>query len=294
MRVVIPWLFYSLIAAMLAAATPLQAQQAPASFRWIDFHSAKDQDVAVWVKRSLEPEKWTAIREIGVEYDAALVVTTLRATPQSPPDADTFTVWYASLTSHVVAPLLKGANLRLLDWMPLADGRPPELGALYDDCNECAASTFFTAFYYDRPHHMWTTRWMRGGQGALAWTDNSPAGVALTQVYAVLNEPNDREVIGTWSHFDYGKLKPAEDVVYRYDLDPYSKLERTQLLSGKEAKAMKQRLCGAQNATLDSGLARGQDSALCQQMAPHRSERRPVTTPPANNHGRSVPPGARR
>jgi hypothetical protein len=127
----------------------------------------------------------------------------------------------------------------------LADGRPPELGALYDDCNECAASTFFTAFYYDRPHHMWTTRWMRGGQGALAWTDNSPAGVALTQVYAVLNEPNGREVIGTWSHFDYGKLKPAEDVVYRYDLDPYSKLERTQLLSGKEAEAMKQRLCGA-------------------------------------------------
>jgi hypothetical protein len=127
MRVVIPWLFYSLIAAMLAAATPLQAQQAPASFRWIDFHSAKDQDVAVWVKRSLEPEKWTAIREIGVEYDAALVVTTLRATPQSPPDADTFTVWYASLTSHVVAPLLKGANLRLLDWMPL--GRWPAAGA---------------------------------------------------------------------------------------------------------------------------------------------------------------------
>jgi hypothetical protein len=228
------------------------------------------------------------------------VVTTLRATPQSPPDADTFTVWYASLTSHVVAPLLKGANLRLLDWMPLADGRPPELGALYDDCNECAASTFFTAFYYDRPHHMWTTRWMRGGQGALAWTDNSPAGVALTQVYAVLNEPNGREVLGAWSHFDYGRSRLAEDVVYRYDLDPYSKLERTQLLSGKEAEAMKQQLCGAQNAALDSalarnsGLARGQDSALCQQMPRPRFERRPVTTPPANNQGRSVPPGARR
>jgi hypothetical protein len=280
---------------MLAAAPSLQAQQAPDSFRWIDFHSAQaqNQDVAVWVTRSLAAEKWTAIREIGVEYDAALVVTTLRPTPQSPPDADTFTVWYASLTSHVVAPLLKGSNLRLLDWMPLADGRPLELGALYDDCNECAASTFFTAFYYDRPHHIWTTRWMRGGQGALAWTANPPAGVALTQVYAVLNELNGRQVLGTWSHFDYGKLKPAEDVVYRYDLDPYSKLERTQLLRGKEAVAMKQQLCGEPNAALDSGLARGQDSALCQQTVPPRSERRPVTTPPANNHGRSVPPGAR-
>jgi hypothetical protein len=296
MRVVTSWLFYGLIAAMLAAATPLQAQQAPDSFRWIDFHSAQaqDQDVVVWVKRSLAAEKWTAIREIGVKYDAALVVTTLRPTPQSPPNSDTFTVWYASLTSHVVAPLLKGSNLRLLDWMPLADGRPQELGALYDDCNECAASTFFTAFYYDRPHHMWNTRWMRGGQGALAWTANPPAGVALTQVYAVLNELNGRQVLGTWSHFDYGRSRPAEDIVYRYDLDPYSRLERTQLLSGKEAGAMKQRLCGAQNAALDLGLARGQDSALCRQMVPHRSERRPVTTPPANNQGRSMPPGARR
>jgi hypothetical protein len=298
MRVVIYWLFYSLMAAILAAALPLQAQQPPDAFRWIDFHSAQaqDQDVAVWVKRSLAAEKWTAIREIGVEYDAALVVTTLRPTPQSPPNADSFTVWYASLTSHVVAPLLKGSNLRLLDWMPLADGRPPELGALYDDCNECAASKFFTAFYYDQPHHMWNTRWMSGGQGALVWSANPPEGVALTQVYAVLNELNGRQVLGTWSHFDDGRSRTAGDVVYRYDLDPYSNLERTQLLSGKEAEAMKQQLCGAQNAAPDEelGLDRGQDSALCQQMPRPRFERRPITTPPAHNQGRSVPPGARR
>ena len=295
MRAVSSWLLYGLIAAMLAVAAPLSAQQ-PDPFRWIDFHStqAQDQGVLAWVKRSLEPKEWTAIREIGVEYDAALVVTTLRPTPQSPPGADSFTVWYVSLTSHVVATLLKGANLRLLDWMSLADGRPPELGALYDDCHECAAATFFTAFYYDRPHHMWNTRWMRGGQGALVWSANPPAGVALTQVYAVLNELNGRQVLGTWNHFDYGKLKPAENVIYRYDLDPYSNLERTQLLSGKEAEAMRRQLCGVPNTALDSGLARGQDSALCQHMPKPRSERRPVTTPPANNEGRSVPPGARR
>src|SRR5664279_2885133 len=91
MRLVSYLSLYALIAAALALATPISAQQAPENFRWVDFHSAKEADTIAWVKRSLEPEKWTAIREIGVEYDAALVVTTLRPTEQSPTSADTFT-----------------------------------------------------------------------------------------------------------------------------------------------------------------------------------------------------------
>jgi hypothetical protein len=291
MRVISSWLLCGLITETVLVAASLSAQQAPENFRWVDFHSAKEADTIAWVTRSLAPEKWTSIREIGIEYDAALVVTTLRATPQSPANADAFTVWSVSLTSHVVAPLLKGANLCWLDWMLLADGAPRELGALYDDCNECEPATFITAFYYDRPYHMWTARWMRGSQTAPAWTANPPAGVALTQVYAVLNEPNGRELVGTWSHFDYGKQKPPEDFVYRYDLDPFSRLERTKSLSGKDADAMKQRLCRAPDAV--PGLARGQDSPLCRQFVKPRVERKPVTTPPANNHGQSVPPGNR-
>ena len=73
---------------MLAAAPSLQAQQAPDSFRWIDFHNQKDQDTVVWVTRSLAVQDWTAIREIAVEYDAALVVTTNRANPQAAANAD--------------------------------------------------------------------------------------------------------------------------------------------------------------------------------------------------------------
>jgi hypothetical protein len=284
--------FYGLIAAVLTVVAPLSAQQAPDNFRWVDFHSAKEADTIAWVRRSLEPEKWTAIREIGVEYDAALVVTTLRSTPQSEPADDTFTVWSLSLTSHLVAPLLKGVNLRLLDWMLLSDGLPRELGALYDDCRECLGTTFITAFYYDFPHHMWSARWMRGAQSVPVWTANPPAGVALTQLYAVLVEPNGRQLIGTWSHFDYGTEKDPVDSVFRYDLDPFSGLERTQLLTGKEADTMKQRLCTA----LSEGpeLARGQDSPLCQQTVKPHPERRPVTTPPGNNHGQSQPPKAHR
>jgi len=282
---------YGLIAAALIFATPFSAQQAPDNFRWVDFHSAKEADTIAWVRRSLEPEKWTAIREIGVEYDAALVVTTLRPSPQSTTAADSFTVWHVSLTSHIVAPLLKGVNLRLLDWMLLYEGHPRELAALYDDCGDCAATTFFTAFHYDQHQHMWTARWMRGAQAAPVWTANATPGVALTQIYALLAEPNGRQLMATWSHFDHGPDQDAIDSVFRYDLDPFSGLERTQLLTGKEAESIKQRLCAAQADV--NGLARGQDSTLCRLAPKPRVERKPVTTPPGNNHGQSQPPRAR-
>jgi|SRR5579863_371664 len=288
MRVFLPGLSFFLIAAAMAPVSPAQA---PENFRWIDFHSESDQDVVVWVNRALVTEKWSAIREIGVQYDAALVITAVRATPQSAPAADTFTVWSVNLTNHALTPLLKGVNLRLLDWMMFASGRPRELAALYDNCVDCEASTFFTAFHYDVEQHAWAARWMRGDHAAPIWSANAAAQVALTQVYSILAEPDGREFLVSWRHFDYGKLKPIDDFVYQYDVDPLTATDRTQLLKGSQAAAMEQRLCRPQDAV--SGLARGQDSLLCQPAAKPRSERRPVTTPPANNHGKSVPPGSK-
>ena len=276
-----------LVASALMTSVPLRAQQD--SFRWMDFHSTKDQDVVVWVTRALEAEKWSSIREVGVIYDAALVVTTLRTNPQASPSADTVNLWSVSLTTHAVTALLKGVNLRWLDWMQFSEAGQQELCVLYDDCSECAATTYFTALYYDRSQHIWNARWIRGGQAVPLWSAGTPDGVAVTRVYALLAGPSGRQMVGTWNHFDYGKEKPAEDFVYRYDLDSFSGLERTQLLSGKEADAMKQKLCSVQMGT--GSLARGQDSALCQLTVHPRAERRPVTSPPANNQGRSVPPG---
>jgi hypothetical protein len=268
----------ALTAIVLAPAVSAQAQSSPENFHWVDFHSPKDQDVIVWVTRSLDPEKWTAIREIGVEYDAGLVVTSLRKTPQSPPSLDTFSVWSVSLTNHSVNSLLKGANLRLLDWMLFAVGRPRDLAALYDDCNECDSSTFFTAFYYDITQHSWAARWMRGSQAIPLSSVSVPQSVTLEQAYAVLADPNGHEVIGTWNHFDYGKEKPAEDYIYQYDVDPLSGLERTERLDGKEADAMKRRICIGADAV--TGLARGQDSPLCHDStktpAGHHPTRRPA------------------
>ena len=286
--VVFRFLILAFIASALASSGSLYAQQD--SFRWMDFHNAKDQDVVVWVTRALEAEKWSSIREIGVLYDAALVVTTLRTNPQASPSADAFNLWSVSLTTHALTPLLKGVNLRWLDWMQFSETGPPELGALYEDCAECAATTYFTAVYYDRSQHIWNARWVRGGQAVPILSAAPPEGVTLTRVYAILSGPNGRQLVGTWNHFDYGKDKPAEDFVYRYDLDSFSGVERTQLLTGKEAEGMKTRLCSFQGT---GSVARGQDSALCQQTVHARPDRRPTTTPPSNNQGRSVPPGTR-
>ncbi|MGA2651093.1 MAG: hypothetical protein ABSF28_11245 [Terracidiphilus sp.] len=291
MRGVSPWPVAIFIAFVLVLAAPLRAQQGPDEFRWVDFHLQSDQDTIVWVTRSLQREKWTAIREIGVEFDAALVVTTLRATPQSAANDDTFTVWNASLTTHAIAPLVKGVNLRWLDWMRFQEGLRPEPTMLYDNCSECAADTFFTAFHYDFPQHMWTARWLRGGQGVPVWSGNPPDGVTWYQAYAVLADLHDQQYVATWAHFDYGKQKPPEDYLFRYDLDPLTRLERTDTLVGKDADAMKQKICRASNTT--PGMARGQDSPLCQVTEKAKPERRPVTTPPANNRGQSVPPAAR-
>lgn len=271
-------------------APPPEAQQ-PGAFRWVDFHSEKDQPIVLWVERALTTEKWTAIREIGVLYDAALVVTTQRAAPDALPAGDTFQLWSVNLTNHMRTPLLKGVNLRWVDWMNLRDGTPHEIAILYDDCKDCAATTYFTTFHYDLEQHILAPRWLRGGQTVPVWSSAAPQGVDLTQLYALLAQPDGQEFLATWSHYDYGKVKPAEDYLYRYDVSPFNGVERTQLVTNKDAEELKQRLCSAQAAA--SSVARGQASELCQPIAHARPERRPVTTPPPNAQGRMASQGAR-
>lgn len=267
--------------------------QQQGSFHWVDFHSAADQPIVVWVTRALDPEKWTAIREIGVMYDAALVVTTERAAPDALPSSDTFQIWSVNLTNHMKTLLLKGVNLRWADWMNLREGTPRELAILYDDCHDCDATTYFTTFHYDFKQHILTPRWLRGGgQTVPVWTAAAPPGVSLEQMYAILAEPDGRQFLAAWSHFDYGKEKPAEDYIYRYQVDPFSGVESTVLVTNKDVDAMKQRLCAAQAAR--SNLVRGDVAALCEKEVRPRAERRPNTTPPPNNRGRSAPPQPRK
>lgn len=263
----------------------LNAQQD--AFHWVDFHAQKDQPVVTWVTRTLDPYTWSAIREIGVMYDAALVVTTDRANPQASPARDTFQIWSVSLTQHTATPVLKGVDLQWLDWMQLAQGQPREMAAIYRDCNDCAATTYFTTFHYDFRQHLIIPRWMRGANAVPVWSSASPEGVTVSQVYGVLADPNGTDFLAAWSHFDYGKNRDADGYVYRYDVEPFSGLDRTQVVSGKDLVPMEQRLCAIEGEP--AGMACGQDSDLCNEVKP-KALRKPVTTPPANNQGRSTPP----
>ena len=284
-----------LLSSPLAAQTPLDA------FHWIDFHDPKDAPTVQWVTDTLKAEKWTAIREIGVQWDAAMVVTSERKTTQSAPPNDVYTVWNVSLAKHEAQPLLHMLSPRVLNWTTFIAANMPEIGLIYNDCNDCEApSTFFTTVYYNIHDHAWRARWVRGDQTALLWSGGAVDGVTRSQVYGLLTDPSGRELLGTWTHFNYGNAKPAEDFVYQYSVDLASGLDQTQRLSDKHADELKVRLCRANPGQADptlTALARGQDSELCQQSlqakTKPRSGRRPVTTPPANNRGRSTPPGAR-
>jgi hypothetical protein len=187
-------------------------------------------------------------------------------------------------------------NPRWQEPIQFAPGVERELTVMYDDCRECAATTYFTALYYDVTQHTFTARWMRGEQTVPVWTTAVGQGVSETQMYAVLPGTDGGEFLGAWSHFDFGTQKPAQDYVFRYDRDPLRGLERTLSLSGKDAEAMKDRICSAQ--VTAGGMARGQESDMCLQRlhpdAKPGGQRRVVTTPPANNQGRSFPPGAKK
>ena len=282
-----------LLLVLLIFVVRLGASAQENQFRWIDFHSEKDQSYVTWVTRSLDAEKWTAIREMGVLYDAALVITSDRSAPDASPAADTFQAWSVSLSTHRATPILKGVNLRWLDWLQVGGNTGREFAFLYEDCRDCAATTYFSTFHYDPAQHLFVPRWMRGGNQTVALANSAaPSGVEQTQVYAVLTDQGGNQYVATWTHYDYGKLKPAEDYVYRYDLEPFTHVERIQLISGKDVEPMKQRLCSVAGAP--PGMARGQDSALCQQTVHPRAERRVVTTPPPNAQGRSIPPGSRK
>ena len=266
----IPRPIAAVVAALLVAAIPALSQQPeasprqPGSFYWVNFHSPKDQSIVIWVTRSLAVEDWTNIREIGVMYDSALVITTNRATPQSLPDTDSFNVWNVSLINHLVTPVLKGVNLRWLAMLRLFAGAPMEPAVLYDNCRQCAANTYFTTFHYDVATRRWEARWVNGGDGVAVWNTNHPAGMDWTQVYAVTTGGNGIAQLVTWNHFDFGPGKPPEDSIFRYDVDPFSGLDRIAVVSPKEVEAAKVALCNAQDAV--TGLARGQDSDLCREV----------------------------
>ena len=171
------WWTGALAALALVLVVSPSTAQAPDNFRWVDFHSPNDQDVVNWVRRALDEQKWTAIREIGVEYDQALVITTNRNSAQGTPNRDSFSIWSVSLANRALTHIIDGTNLRMVDWLLLDVTSPRELGVLYDDCADCDATTYFTTLHYDLRQHTWAARWLQGGgKTVTVWFFDVPVG----------------------------------------------------------------------------------------------------------------------
>jgi hypothetical protein len=228
-------------------------------FSWIDLKA--DTQTVSKVATFLSNKPYTAIREIGVVGQQALVITSLRKDPTANPLNDTFTAYGVSLRDGSVEELLDGTNLRYVDWQKFYDYDTPELVATYDDCAQCKATTFLTAFYIDRRTHHWGARWRRELAGAPLYS----ADPTKNYVYALFMNVDQRVVLDTWvSYPEQKKSSRGGEFLFEYRIDIPSDQGTSRPLSGRDVLPVKQRLCAGQNVVF--GIAGGQDSEACKDL----------------------------
>jgi hypothetical protein len=236
----------------------LQAQVID-GFAWVDMKA--DTKTVARVGYLLESKPYTAIREIGLVGEHALVIATLRKDSTANPLNDTFTAYDVSLHDGAVAELLDGTNLKYIDWQKFYDYDTPELVATYDDCAQCKATTFLTAFYIDRRTHRWGARWRREVAGAPLYS----ADPAKDYVYALFMNVDQRVVLDTWvSYPEQKKSSRGGEFLFEYRIDVPSDQGTSRPLTGRDVLPVKQRLCAGQSVVF--GIAGGQDSEACKDL----------------------------
>jgi hypothetical protein len=234
-------------------------------FNWADLHA--DTDTVATVTKALDGEKYSALREIAVVGDEALVITSTRQTPTAKPEQDHFTAYRLNLKDASDKPvaLITGTNLRFRDWLRFGHEGDTELVATYDDCADCRATTFLTAFYIDEKTKKWKARWPRDVAGAPLFSATPGNPGETDQAYALMVGSDGRAVLATWSHFQQKKGVPGEDYLFEYDVDPATGFERVRPIYGADAGPLKLRLCKAEGGVLD--IAAGQQTPSCALVA---------------------------
>ncbi len=236
-------------------------------FAWVDLKT--DTQTVAEVTNYLRNKPYTALREIGVAGQQALAITTLRKDPIAEPTNDTFTVYDISLKDGSVEELLDGANLRYIDWQKFYDYDSPELLATYDDCTQCKATTFLTAFYLDRKTKRWGARWRREVAGAPLYS----AEGSSESVYALFINVDQRVVLDTWASYpEQKKSSRGGEYLFEYRIDPMSDQGTSRPLTGRDMLPVKQRLCNGENVVF--GVAGGQGSASCKGLGSPEGRRR--------------------
>src|SRR5215813_10516332 len=147
--------FRGLIIGLLVVSVGAWAQM-PTGFHWVNFK--QEPDTVARIAKVLQAENYSAIREIGVVTDFALVFTTEREPEWTTPEGDMWTVYSISIQTAKFQKLLSGYSVRMVTWLKFVPGHDGDLGITYLDCYECEAATLFTAFHY-KPKEGWQVRW---------------------------------------------------------------------------------------------------------------------------------------
>ncbi len=249
------------IFSMIALISSLAAKgQVIDGFTWIDMKT--DTQTTAKVVTFLANKPYTAIREIGVVNQQALVIATLRKDPVENPENDTFTAYGVSLRDGSVEDLLDGTHLKYIDWQKFYDYDTPELLATYDDCAQCKPTTFLTAFFIDRRTKRWGARWRREIAGAPLYSGDT----ASYHVYALFINVNQQVVLDTWASYpEQKKSSRGGEYLFEYHIDPMSDQGTSRPLTGRDVLPVKQRLCKGEDVVF--GVAGGQDSAACRELS---------------------------
>jgi hypothetical protein len=242
--------------------------QAPTDFHWIDFK--QDVSTVAKIEEALKSENYSAIREIGVLGDFALVMTSYRELDQPTPLGDEWSAYSVSTKTWNISRLLFGYNLEVKDWITFQSDAP-DLGIIYLDCWECEPASLFTALHYE-PNEGWRARWMNKQDPkqpgvVLGVTDvgDPYTNEDVDQVFAVLAPPSHSSAsVGTWYHSrDLGSGK-ITDVVSRFSVDPATGKDKAEVLEGADAVKWELRLCTAKDMLPE--LFGGQSSRACKKL----------------------------
>ena len=258
-----------LLAAALSLTFPLTSvAQVPRGFAWVNLES--NTSVMAKVRSSLQDHTMTAIREVGVQGQFALVMTAARPRGESTGDADAWTVYSVSLTSGQNNVLLRGYRVQLLRWIGKGAG---ELAITYDSCSGCEPVIMFTTLRLD-PGVGWTARW--SGEGLTDTSDQPGAAVVaggvgepydddeVSQVFGLIVQQNGEFTAGSWVRTRNTKTGQVEDDIERYSVDPISAADRVEHLRGAAAVNWERAVCTPSQLLVAPSL--GQDSAACREV----------------------------
>jgi hypothetical protein len=240
----------------------------PQGFRWANLET--DSATMAKVRTALKGVAITAIREVGIEGDYALVMAVNREIDAPTPDYDQWYIYNLSLKTGQKRLLAFGYGVKQIDWIgPGAS----ELEITYYDCWECEAATLLTTLRLTRTG--WKARWVQKSEhvdypqpGALVQETPEDDTNEVDQVFALVEGTSKSVEAGSWFHARNLQTGKIEDDVYRYWVDPTTDADHVDTVKGQAAVAWERKICDRSEIVSEPGI--GQDSKAC------RSVKRPA------------------